>query len=80
MCAARAGRIDCVRLLIDEGADKEAKNKVRVRVGRFHHLFDHLVAILLVSFVIFGGLLLRRLQDRGVDCIYCFISICCCRR
>ncbi len=29
MCAVRWGRADCVRLLIDAGADKEAKNNVR---------------------------------------------------
>jgi hypothetical protein len=28
MCAAAEGHTDCARLLIDAGADKEAKNKV----------------------------------------------------
>ena len=32
MYAARKGRADCVRLLIDAGADKEAKNYVRRRL------------------------------------------------
>ena len=30
MHAAEKGRIDCVRLLIDAGADKDAKDNVRV--------------------------------------------------
>ncbi len=30
MFAARAGHVDCVRLLIDFGADKDATNEVRV--------------------------------------------------
>ena len=35
MCAATRGHADCVRVLLDAGADKEAKNKVRLlfRVG-----------------------------------------------
>ena len=28
--AAECGHVDCVRLLIDAGADKEAKNEVRM--------------------------------------------------
>ncbi len=31
MRAASRGRADCVRLLIDAGADKDAKNRVRRR-------------------------------------------------
>jgi hypothetical protein len=31
MCAAANGRADCVRLLIDAGADKDAKDNVRRR-------------------------------------------------
>ncbi len=30
MCAAIGGRTDCMRLLIDAGADKDAKSVVRV--------------------------------------------------
>ena len=32
--AARDGHADCARLLLDAGADKEAKNNVRARVRR----------------------------------------------
>jgi ankyrin repeat protein len=32
--AAIIGHEDCVRLLLDAGANKEAKNKVCVRIGR----------------------------------------------
>ncbi len=31
MCAAQLGHADCVRLLLDSGADTEAKNHVRPR-------------------------------------------------
>ncbi len=41
ICAAASGRTDCVRLLIDAGANKEAKNNVRVA---------HWHCLLLVSF------------------------------
>jgi hypothetical protein len=30
MCAAAEGRVECVRLLLDAGADNNAKNKVRL--------------------------------------------------
>ncbi len=33
MCAAGLGRVDCARLLLDAGADKEATSNVRARVG-----------------------------------------------
>ena len=32
--AARFGHADCARLLLDAGADKEAKDNVRARAGR----------------------------------------------
>ena len=34
--AANAGRADCVRLLLENGSDKEAKDKVRVRARENH--------------------------------------------
>ena len=34
MCAIEKGRSDCVRLLLDAGADKEAKDKVRASAHR----------------------------------------------
>ena len=33
MMAAAKGRVDCARLLLDAGADKDAKKKVRVSAG-----------------------------------------------
>jgi ankyrin repeat protein len=33
MFAAEKGHVDCVRLLLDAGADKEAKNEVRASAG-----------------------------------------------
>ncbi len=36
MWAAQNGHADCVRLLLDAGADKDAKT--RVRVGRFRQI------------------------------------------
>ena len=33
ICAAHFGRADCVRLLLDAGADKEAKDQVRANAG-----------------------------------------------
>ncbi len=35
MHAAAKGRVDCVRLLIDAGADKDAVNMYMVRVVRY---------------------------------------------
>jgi hypothetical protein len=37
--AAQYGRVDCVRLLIDAGADKDAKDNVRRRFVLFCGLF-----------------------------------------
>ena len=51
IAAAVMGHLDCVRLLIDAGADKEARNKVRVRVGSFHRFYLH-VQFLDVAIVI----------------------------
>ena len=41
MCAVVNGHTECVRLLLDAGADKEAKDKVqRISVASFSFLFE----------------------------------------
>ena len=79
IAAAVMGHLDCVRLLIDEGADKEAKNKVRVRVGRFRRLFDHVVATLLLSFVILVVFCCRAFKTVSFLCNLLLLSMlrCC---
>ncbi len=52
MCAANGGRADCARLRIDAGADKDAKNNVRVNrcIAALGHLVFSIVVVLMFSF------------------------------
>ena len=51
MTATKKGHADCVRLLLDAGADNEAKNIVRLRVAV--SLFRFLAELLLSSILFF---------------------------
>ncbi len=65
--AACYGRVDCVRLLLDAGADKNVKDKVRVLFGKIfetiRYFFSHLsVRVFSFEFEGFTDIIMFKLQ------------------
>ena len=61
ICSGSNGRADCVRLLLDAGADKEAKDRVRVSEGdAFGALWS-------------GAMMMGWCETNHAICIYIFI-------
>jgi hypothetical protein len=81
ICTALQDQLDCARLLIDAGADKEARNDVRIDrcfTGRYLVFYFHFpislffFTVLAVFFEVIHGLILY-----AFALSYCTFSPCC---
>ena len=73
MRAAHLGQVRCVRVLIDAGADKDAKNNVRVSRALFR---SHLLIACWLCFLVGAFFLCCHCDSYPFSCLTCADALC----